>query len=1051
MYNSKQHLIFIMHEPDFSKPHYLIDTFTRHRLASNLLMIMLILAGLWGLRQLTVQLNPTQDSTSANVSIAWPGASAEDVERLVTQPVEYQLRSLNKMQSLRSSTFDGVAEINISFDKGTDMIDAMDRIKQRVSQVRDLPTDIEPPMVSRELWLDTIAAILISGDGTLEELVPVAREIERDLLARGIDQVEFRGVPEEEIAIQVDSKTLYELGVPLSAIAARVLSSSTDVPAGNAGGGQLQRKLRSLDQRRSADEFKQLPILSTEDASLVRLGDIARVERRQKDDQRLVYYENRPAIMIRLRGGVDSDTLEAADILYAWQADNAEQLEERGIKATIWLEAWRFAWDQISLVLKNGVGGLFLVIAILFLFLNGRVAWWVTIGIPVSFLGALAVFHAFGGSINFISMIGVVMALGIVVDDAIVVGEHSLAQFEAGHSPEQAAAQGAQRMFAPVMASSLTTLAAFLPLLVIDEPFIREIPLLMVCVIIASLVECFLIMPGHLRHSFTRMQAESPTRMRQWFDGKFNHFRSHYYLPTLHTALDNRRSVLAIALFGFLIAITLLASGRIKASLNLNLDFEFADSYMQFAAGTTEQQKEAWLETMVEAVEETDEALGGGLVVTHVINRNWAYLDEESKVGSQYAALWVELVSPETRTVTLDEFIVALQDRLPQTPYVERLRIGSGDGNWPDLSLYFSGADVATLKAAAEELAAQIATYPGVTGVFDDLPYGKEQWIISLTTEGRALGLTSSDVGRQLRAAFEGYRVQLFTENDAELDVRVSLPKAERDQLGTLHQLPIATPAGEALPLLSVADISSRRGIDRINHRSALKSVNVYAHIDTNINTAMAIIESLEEEIIPGIAKKYDVSYGLGEGSAEEARTMNDMLLGAVVGLVLIYLILAWVFASWTWPLAVMAAIPLGLTGALAGLFLLDLNLGALAIMGVFTLTGVIVNDSIILITSYREAREQGLDAHPALEQACSQRLRPVILTSLTTFFGLGPLMLESSPMGEVMVPLAVVICFGLLYGTTLILFVIPTILSVLEQFVPARREGVHHEVQFAH
>ncbi|MEP5764043.1 MAG: efflux RND transporter permease subunit [Halieaceae bacterium] len=1039
-----------MHEPDFSKPHYLIETFTRHRLASNLLMIMLILAGIWGVRQLTVQLNPNQDSLGASVSLVWPGAGAEDVERLVTQPVEYQLRSLTQLASLTSSTSDGVAEINLRFDKGTDMIDAMDRIKQQVSQVRGLPVDLEPPMIQRRAYLDLIAAILISSEGEIDELVPVAREIERDLLARGIDKVEFRGVPEEEIAIQVDSQTLFELGVPLSAIAASVLSSSTDVPAGSAGGGQLQRKLRSLDQRRSAEEFAQLPLHSTSDSELVRLGDIAKIERRQKDDQRMVYYENRPAIMIRLSRGAESDTLDAADILYAWQADNAEALQERGIKATIWLEGWRFAMDQISLVLKNGVGGLFLVIATLFLFLNGRAAWWVTIGIPVSFLGALAVFHAFGGSINFISMIGVVMALGIVVDDAIVVGEHSLALYEEGHSPEQAAAFGAQRMFAPVMASSLTTLAAFLPLLAIDEPFIREIPILMMCVIIASLVECFLIMPGHLRHSFSRMQQEKPSKMRSWFDARFDHFRQNIYLPSLNSALGNRRSVLTLALFGFIIAITLLASGRIKPDLNVNVNFEFADAYMQFAAGTSDHQKEEWLATMAKAVDETEAALGGDLVITHVINRNWAFLDEEAKAGSQYATLWVELISPEQREITLDEFIAAWQENLPQSPYVERLRIGSGDGTWPDLGLYFSGADTSTLKAAAEELAASIATYPGVTNVFDDLPYGKEQWIISLTTEGRSLGLTSADVGRQLRAAFEGYRVQLFTENDAELEVRVSLPTAERNRLDTLHQLPIATPGGEALPLLAVAEISSRRGIDRINHRNAMKAVNVFAHVDKKINTAMAIIESLEEEVIPDIAARYDVNYGLGEASAEEAEMLMDMLLGAVIGLLLIYLILAWVFASWSWPLAVMAAIPLGLTGALAGLFILDLNLGALAIMGVFTLTGVIVNDSIILITSYREAREKGLDTHAALASACGQRLRPVILTSLTTTLGLGPLMLESSPMGEVMVPLAAVICFGLLYGTTLILFVIPTILSVLEQFAPSRREGVSHEVQFA-
>ncbi|MCP5131014.1 MAG: efflux RND transporter permease subunit [Pseudomonadales bacterium] len=1037
-----------MQNPDFSKPHYLIDTFTQHRLASNLLMIMLVLAGFWGLRQLTVQLNPAQDSTQAVVSIAWPGASAEDVERLVTQPVEYQLRSLSRVGSLTSNTSDSLSEITVRFDKGTDMIDAMDRVKQRLSQVRDLPVDIEPPMVLRGEELDTIAAILISSKGTLDELVPVAREIERDLLARGIDTVEFRGVPDEEIAIQIDSRTLFELGVPLSAIAASVLSSSTDVPAGDAGGGQLERKLRSLDQRRSAQDFAEMPLRSSDNTELVRLGDIADIERRQRDEQRLVYYDDDPAIMIRLRRGPDSDTLDAADILYAWKADNAASLEERGIKVTVWLEAWRFALDQISLVFRNGVGGLLLVIATLFLFLNGRVAWWVTLGIPVSFLGALAVFHAFGGSINFISMIGVVMGLGIVVDDAIVVGEHSLTQFEAGHSPEVAAAQGAQRMFAPVMASSLTTLAAFLPLLVIDEPFIREIPLLMVCVIIASLVECFLVMPGHLRHSFTHMQRQTPSRWRAGFDARFDYFRQHIYLPALHRALANRRTVLTAALLGFVIALTLLISGRVKPTLDVNVHFEFADAYMQFAAGTSEEQIQDWLETLATTAQEADVALGGGLVVTRVINRNYAFLDEQVKTGSQYAAMWVELVSPEKRAVTLDEFIAAWQQRLPPSPLVERLRIGSGDGSWPELGLYLSGADVETLKQAAEDLAARIATYPGVTDVFDDLPYGKEQWIVELTTEGRSLGLTGADIGRQLRSAFEGYRVQLFTENDAELEVRVSLPASERDRLDTLYQLPVTTPAGESVPLVAVATISNRRGIERINHRDARKSVNVYAHIDEKLNTAMAIITALEQDVIPEITRKYNVSYGLGESSAEEAQTMADMMLGAVIGLLLIYLILAWVFASWSWPLAVMTAIPLGLTGALGGLYLLDLNLGALAIMGVFTLTGVIVNDSIILVTAYREARERGMDTHEALETACGLRLRPVILTSLTTTLGLGPLMLEGSPMGEAMVPLAVVICFGLMYGTALILFVIPTILSVLEQLAARQPAGVQYEIQ---
>ncbi len=1037
-----------MEQPSFKKPHYLIDTFTRHPLASNLLMIMLILVGLWGVRQLNVQLNPQNDHTEATVEVVWPGASAEDIERLVTQTIEYHLRSLTQLRSLTSATSDGRTRINVAFDKGTEMIEAMDRLKQQVSQVRDLPADIEPPQIYRNQRLDTVAAILISSDGSLQELVPIAREIERDLLARGVDKVELRGVPEEEIAIQIDSKTLFELGVPLSDIAASVLSVSSDVPAGNVGGGQAQRKLRSLDQRRTAEDFEQLPVQLGSSTSLTRLGDIAEVERRQKDDQRLIYYENRPAIMLRLRRGENSDTLDAADVLYQWAADNTDSLAARGIKVTLWLEAWRFAVDQIGLVLKNGLGGLLLVIATLFLFLNGRVAFWVTVGIPVSFLGALAVFYALGGSINFISMIGVVMALGIVVDDAIVVGEHALYQHEQGLPPADAAGLGAHRMFAPVMASSLTTLAAFLPLLVINEASIREIPLLMVCVIIASLVECFLIMPGHLRHSFGALEGKKPSRLRIGFERRFASFKNNLYLPTLQLALNNRRSVLAIALMGFLVAISLVGTGRIKPSLDVNIDFEFADAYMQFAAGTTEHDKNAWLDTMTDAIKETDEALGGGLVVTHVINRNFALFDEVAKSGAQYATIWVELVSPETRTVTLDEFIESWKSRLPRTPMIERFYFGSGDGSWPEIGLYFSGDNVATLKAAAEELAARLETYPGITNVYDDLPYGKEQWIISLTTEGRSLGLTSAEVGRQVRAAFESHRVQIFTENDAELEVNVSLPVEERKRLGTLDSLPITTATGEALPLLAVANVSSSRGIERINHRNAQKAVNVFATVDKKVTTAMTVIEDLERTVIPEITARHDVDYGLGDYSAEEARVLGDMMVGAVIGLLLIYLILAWIFASWSWPLAVMAAIPLGLTGALGGLFLLDMNLGALAIMGVFTLTGVIVNDSIILITAYREARERGMDADAALVAACGQRLRPVILTSLTTTFGLGPLMLESSPMGEVMVPLAVVICFGLLYGTTLILFVIPTILSVLEQLSPLRQEGVRHEKQ---
>ncbi|MEQ8514243.1 MAG: efflux RND transporter permease subunit, partial [Chromatocurvus sp.] len=716
-----------------------------------------------------------------------------------------------------------------------------------------------------------------------------------------------------------------------------------------------------------------------------------------------------------------------------WHAENVDALATRGIHAGVWLEAWRFARDTLMLVVNNGITGLCLVIAILFLFLNTRVAAWVTLGIPVSFLTALSAFWFLGGSINFISLVGAVMALGIVVDDAIVVGEHALARFEAGDGPAEAAASGAQRMFAPVVASSLTTLAAFLPLIVLNEQSIREIPLLVFCIIIASLFECFLIMPGHLRHSFERMQDRVPGHFRRGFDRCFQGMVSRVFQPTLHWCLDNRRTVIAVALGTFAVALSLLLSGRIKTELDLQINFEIADAHIRFAPNAMEADKERYLLALETALRETEDAFGGDIVITHIRSRNWARLDQQEHRGADYAAVEAELVSPEDRQVTLADFSAAWRKRVPASDTVEQVTFSSGEDRGADLQLYLRGDDIQSLKSAAEQLSAALARYPGVTNTFDDLPYGDQQWLFSLNAEGRAAGLTSEDVGRQLTAAFQGYRVQLFTEGDAELEVRVSLPTIEQRQPDSVATFPIATPDGHSVPLASIATLESQRGIERIRHRDGQRVVNVYANVDRRVNTPMAIIADLEVHTLPDLTREHGVQYGLGDGSAGEARALGDMLTGAIIGLILIYLILAWMFASWSWPLAVMAAIPLGLTGSLIGLQIMGLNLGAMAIMGLFTLTGVIINDSIILITSYRELRAGPISGREALVQACVSRLRPVMLTSITTTLGLAPMMLESSPMGEAMAPIAVVICFGLLYGTGLILITIPAILSLID------------------
>jgi len=1025
-----------------------IQKIVQHRLAPNLLMVVLLMAGVWAAINIHAQLNPKQTWNQATVNVSWPGAAAEDVELLVTTPIEYQLQTIPGLENMRSSTYNGGTWISLRFDRNTDITDAVDEVKARVGQVRGLPPQIEPPRIQVGRWYETVASIFISGPESFAELAPFAKQIESELRRSGIDVVELRGFPREEIAIEIDGLTLVEMNASLSDIARSVANLSSDVPAGAIGVGQGQRQIRSLEQQRSAQGFAQMPISVGANDQLTQLGHIASIERRAVDNQRIKMIDGKPAIEIRLRRTDSMDTFDAADILKQWQAANTQKLEAQGIEVQVFLEAWKFAEETLSLVFWNGVSGLVLVLAMLFLFLNLRVALWVAVGIPVSFAGALLIFYYLGGTINLISMIGLVMALGIVVDDAIVVGEHSLYQFEQGKGPEEAAVTGAQRMLGPITASSLTTLAAFIPLLVVDSDAIVEIPLLMLCVILVSLIECFLIMPGHLKHSFSKMNpSRPPARWRQTFDKGFIKFRDRFVIGLLKKCLKQRLATVVAATSCFILAISLVALQHVKFDMNLNIDFEFAEANIKFTPDASDADRLEYLAMLERTLKETDEHFGGNNIIANWSEINGATINNDYQRGPSFANFQVELTSPESRTVTLAQFLSHWESTIVPSPLIEQLQLEQGDQPWPEIEVQFSGAETAVLKEAANELAGIMGTIPGVNNIHDNLPYGRDQWVFTLTPEGRSIGLTSAQVGSQVRSAFEGYRVQLFTLDDREIEVRVSLPRIERARLSSLSKLPIVSPSGEVLPLATVATITNRRGIDSISHVDGTQTVSVRAYPDKSITTADAVISKLEESALPMLEEKYGVVSGKGFWAGAEARMLNQMAVGFLITLALIFIILAWILRSLAWPIAIMTAIPFGFTGALFGLFFMNYNITPMAFLGIFTLTGVIVNDSIILVTCYRDLREQGLNADDALEGCVKQRLRPVVLTSLTTGLGLAPMMLETSLMGATFIPLATVICFGMLYGTILILLVIPAILSGLDS-ISSRLKNLKQRTQ---
>jgi len=1019
----------------------LIDLFTRHRVASNLAMIMMVLTGLWAADRINHQLDPTIAWPVVFISMNWQGASAEDIERLAVVPVEQRLTNLPGMQEVTSQSQNGYGWVEVEFSHSTDMTLATDMVKDRVGQIRNFPADMEPIRISQDVDYEDIAVVLVTSEGELSELIPLVKQMEQELLAEGIDLIEFDGLPEEEIAIQISSAKLLELNTDLGQIAREVSYRSRNTPAGTVGRGQGSRQLRSLEQKRDAAGFENLEVQIQPDSRLARLEDIATVERRAKLENSRLTRDGKVAIEMELYRLNDSDAISSAAILNDWLDRKKPQLPQ-GVQVQVYQEVWVLLSKQLSIIFENGTSGLALVIAALFLFLNGRVGWWVMIGIPVSFLFATFLFYSlFDGSINIIALFTFIMALGLVVDDAIVVGEDAVTHFEGGKSPAESAAAGAKRMFLPVLTSSLTTMAAFVPLLIgggTMGQFIATIPTVMLCVIAASLIECFLVLPGHLRRSFENIERGQASRFRSWFDTRFVYVREQYYRPVLEAALKYPGVTLCSALGCVVVAFSLAASGRVGVNFVVGMSLEMLEANVEFSADASESDKNQFMAHLEETLRDTDNGFGALNVNGFVTKYNSANFSQERKRGSQYGAVAVEYAWEEHRLVSPQEFVNDWRTRVVRLPYIEQLQIevkGGANNGWPDLTLILRGQDVPTLKQASEELQIALAGYDGVSNIYDDLPYGRDQIVFSLNPTGKALGLTTETLGNQLRAAYNGRRVQIFNHNDIELEVLVMLPDEERASLTSLKRFPIRTSNEESVPLGMVAELTNRRGIDLINHNMGYMSVGVSASVDPEINNTQKVLAHLRENALAEILDEYGISSGLGGKSKQNQEIVEIMKVSSVLTLIFIYLILAWSFSSYTWPLAVMTAIPLGLTGAIVGHWVMDMEIGAMSLLAFFSLTGIVVNDSIVLISFFRRGLEEGLSVRDAIRDASLSRFRAVLLTSLTTIAGLSPLMFETFSLAVYMVPIAITICFGLAFATVLVLIVVPALVILVEEF----------------
>jgi len=1005
-----------------------IRKFATHRTASNGIMFLIILVGLWSMKNLNRQFFPDFEFNSVSISAGWNGASAEDVQEAIAIPLENAVIALQEVSNVRTTSTEGRASLKVTINEKVSIDKAIKAIDDALAGV-SLPDDVDTPTVTQQVRYEPVADLLLYGDADFMTLYKTARLYADELVAAGMAQVSLTGSPSERFEIRLTAEQLLDLNMTLDQFGQAVTANNLNLPAGVARQGALETQLRAQGRVKNLESLQQLPIITDRlTGAELRVGDIAEVERLVSDDFRYLSYDGKPAMRISMARLTGEDTISQADIYLDWLG--AKQLPE-GLSMIAYNEQWRFLESRIKLILDNGLLGMMLVLLVLFIFLNTRIAIWVALGIPVTFLATFIFMDITNTSINIFSLLAFMIAVGIIVDDAIVVSEDTEALETEGLQPMEAAVSAAKRMWSPVLASSLTTIAAFTPLLVMGGRIggiMIDIPMVVICAIAASLVECFFILPGHLGHNAKSVIDGKPSWFRRTIDDGFESFKNRLFRPFATVAIHYRWVTFSLVIAAFMTMIGMVVSGDIKLSLAPQTEGTSMSASVTFADGTPESEVNDFLAEMgngLRAVErDTNRTFINNMVFTH---RNGSV---------ESGSINIELINDVNRPYTNQELVSRWREKITVPAGVEKINFGRGFVGLgsSDITVRLSADDADQLKAASEALQDRLGAYSGVSNIEDDLPYGAEQWRFTLTAQAKSMGFTVTSLAGRLQTILDGKKIGFIQEDGQEIDIVLKMAEDQASNLAMLQSLPIALSNGEWTPLASLLDINVYRGVDSLTRQGGALSIVVSADVDEDTANARAINDAIEAQILPDLYAEFGVKPAIEGTRLDEQQILTDMKMGAYLALFLIFGILAWVFESWIWPIAVMVAIPFGLTGALFGHWVLDIPVSALSLFGLFGLSGIVINDSIVLISAYKRILATGLDPALAVVEASCQRLRAVILTSTTTIAGLTPLLFETSFDAQFLIPMAVVMIFGLAFGTVLILLLIPGLLLSIEE-----------------
>jgi multidrug efflux pump subunit AcrB len=1021
----------------------LLAYFAKNPVAGNLLMVILLVGGLLSALALTAQVFPTIDPGTVTISVAYPGATPTEVEEGITRRVEEAVFGIDGIDRVISRASENLGSVTLELKDFVDADKVRDDAEAAVQQLIDFPPeDAEQAKIVRAETLSDVLTIVVSSALGERELRRGAKMIEEELLALpGVSLVSLLGAKDYEIAIEISEDSLRRYDLTMTDVANTIRRSSINLSSGEikTQGGDLL--LRTNTKRNSGEAFEDIVLRAGSDGSVLRVSDVATVRDGFTDTDLINQFNGRESVLLKVQKSEAEDVLIIAGKVKTFLADYTPPA---GVDLSVWDDQTEILQDRISLLLRNGLLGFALVFLFLVVMLDLRLALWVAMGVPISFLGAFLFFDVFDVNINMISLFALIIVLGIVVDDAVVVGENIISEQEHGKTGIQAAMDGVNGVFGPVMVGVLTTMAAFAPLLFVTGSFgqiLGVVPVVVILVLAMSLIEAFLILPSHLAHGgkWSRWPLD---QMQNAVAVRVDRFRNLILAPAVARAVRHRYLTLVTSIGLLVLAGLLLTTGAVRFIFFPALEANSIRATLEFPIGTPFESTQVAANRIVAAANLVNARLDGyafesvSLTVGGLSRSAGGPGGGNSMtIGSHLASVQIELGPEPPRTLSAKALERLWRIEVGDIPGVERLSyVADFFGGQPDVEFELAHQNSDILEQAVNRLRERYETIEGVYEVQDSNSIGKRQFDIHLTPAGEVAGLTPTDIARQLRRNFFGEEVQRIQRGREELKVMVRYPQSNRSSTADLFNARIRLADGSEAPLSSVAQVTESRSLSAINRVDGLRIVSVSAQVDEAVTTPSLANAMVLKQFVPALKQQFP---GLqirqaGEGR-EQSKDLSALGRLTLVALLIIFALMASQLKSYTQPLIILAGVPFGAGGALIGHFLLGYNLSFISLFGIVALSGVVVNDALVLVDRYNKLLDEGWDNDKAIVEAARRRFRAIFLTTATTALGLAPMLFETSTQAQFLIPMAVSLATGIVFASIIILFLIPALVMIRE------------------